>query len=71
MALDRLYRTYQTQLLDYGVQAQATAVLIKKLKEEMQMAENSSKLGVGWIRTILAAWKEQTKRSIHESSMEW
>ena len=33
-ALDKVQSTYQTQLLEYGVQAQATAGQIKKLKEE-------------------------------------
>ena len=57
MALDRVQTTYQTQLLEYGVQAQA--------------ADDCGKLVVGWIRAILVVWKEQTKKSIEESSREW
>ena len=64
MALDRVQATYQTQLLEYGEHARDTIALIKKLKEEKQRAEDSTKLGVGRIRAILVAWKEGTKRNI-------
>ena len=50
MALDRVQTTYQTQLLKYEMQVQDTAALIKKLKEEKQVAGDSSKLGVCQIR---------------------
>ena len=49
MALDIVQTTYQTQLVSYEVQAQATATLIKKLKEDKQVAEDKTKLGVGRI----------------------
>ena len=71
MALNRVQTTYQTQLLEYEVQAQATAGLLKKLKEENQAPEDKSKMGLGWIRAIVLAWKERTKSMIGERSLQW
>ena len=70
MVLDRVHTTYQTQLLDYGVQAHTTTALIKKLKENKKAAKDKSKLGVNRIRVIVPAWKERTKRMIDESLVE-
>ena len=58
-------------MLEYGVQAQATVGLIKKLKEEKQATEDKSKMGLNWIRAIVLASKERTKSMIDESSMQW
>ena len=71
MALNRVQTTYQTQFLEYEVQAQATAGLIKKLKEEKQVAEDKSKMGLSRIYAIVLAWKERTKSMIGESSVQW
>ena len=71
MALNKVQTTYQTQLLEYERQVQATAGLIKKLKEERQVAEDKSKMGLNWIREIVLTWKEQTKTMIEENSIEW
>ena len=49
MVLDKLQTIYQTKLLEYEVQAQDTTTILKKLKDEKQASENSTKLG--WIRS--------------------
>ena len=54
MALDRVQTTYQTKFLDYEVQAQATAALIKKMKDEKQAGEDSINLGMERIRMIVS-----------------
>ena len=71
MALNRVQTSYQTQLLEYGMQAQATTGLIKKLKEEKQAVEDKSKMGLNRIRDIVLAWKAMTRRMIDESSVQW
>ena len=49
MVLDKLQTIFQTKLLEYEVQAQDTTTILKKLKDEKQASENSTKLG--WIRS--------------------
>ena len=71
LALNRVQTTYQTQLMEYGVQAQATVGLIKKLKEEKQVVEYKSKMGLSRIRVIVLAWNERTKSMIGESLVQW
>ena len=71
MALNKVQTTYQTQLLEYREQAQAIAILIKKLKEETQAVEDKSKMGLNRIRDIVLTWKERTKRMIEESLVQW
>ena len=71
MVLNSVQTTYQTQFLEYEVQAQATAGLIKKLKEEKQATEDKCKMGLSQIRAIVLAWKERTKSMIGESSVQW
>ena len=66
MALDRVQTTYQTKLLDYDVQAQATTTLIKKMKDEKQATEDSIKLGVEQIQMIVTAWKNRMKTNIDD-----
>ena len=58
-------------MLQYEGQAQATASLIKKLKEERQAAEDKSKVGLNRIRGIVLTWRNQTKRLIEESLVQW
>ena len=45
--------------------------LKKKLKEEKQVAEDKSKMGLDQICAIVLAWKERTKSMIGESSVQW
>ena len=49
MALNKVQTTYQTQLMHYQGQAEATTCLIKQLKDEKQAAEDKSKMGLGRI----------------------
>ena len=57
IALNKVQTTYQTQIVHYKSQEAATASLIKKLKEERQVAEDKSKMGLGRIRDIVLALK--------------
>ena len=63
-ALNKVQKTYQTQLMHYKSQEAVTTSLIKKLKEERQAAEDKSKMGLGQIRDIVRAWKDRTKRLV-------
>ena len=56
---------------DFKSQEAATASPIKKQKEERQAAEDKSKMGLGQIRDIVLAWRDQTKRLVEESSLQW
>ena len=49
MALNKVQTTYQTQLMHYPGQTEATTCLIKQLKDEKQVAEDKSKIGLGRI----------------------
>ena len=69
MVLDKVEPTYQTKLLDYEVLVNATATLVKKLEDEMQGIEDSTKLGVERIRTMVSAWNEQTKTNINDCTL--
>ena len=71
MALNKVQTTYQTQLLQYQGEAQATTCLIKKLKEERQAAEDKSKMGLNQIRDIALTWRDRMKRLIKESLVQW
>ena len=51
MALNKVHRTYQMQLLHYQGQAQATASLIKKL-DEKQATEDKCNMGLNQIHDI-------------------
>ena len=61
--LDMLQTTYQTQFMEYEVQAKATAELIKQLKNEKETTEERKKLGINRIRT-----REWTKTKIEDCS---
>ena len=69
MALDRVQTTYQTQLLNSEVQVQDTATIIKKMKDEKKVVEDSIKLGMEQILMIVTAWKNWTKANIDDYSM--
>jgi hypothetical protein len=56
-------------LLEYV--GQATVGLIKKLKEEMQVVEDKSKVGLSRICAIVLAWKERKNSMIGESLVQW
>ena len=44
--LDKVQTTYQSKLLEYEVQANATATLIKQLKDEKQATKDNTKLDI-------------------------
>ena len=69
MALNKVQTTYQTQIMHYKSQEAGTARVIKKLEEEQQAAEDKSKMGLEWIRDIVLAWGDRTKRLVEESSV--
>ena len=52
---------YEAQLLEYREQSQATAGLIKILKEERQAAEENSNMGLNRIREIVLTWKDERR----------
>ena len=68
MALNRVQTTYQTQLMQYQGQAEATTILIKQLKDEKQAAEDKSKMELGRIRDIVLTWRDRTKTKIDDCS---
>ena len=61
MVLDKLQTTYQHQVIEYEGQEQAVAAVIQKLRNERQVAEDIAKFGVEWIRSMVTAWRNQTK----------
>ena len=81
IALNNVLTTYQTQLLEYGVQAQATIALIKKLKEEKQAVEDKSKMkaqcndgqiGHNWrLNYRLCEWMWRTRGWTMTTSVRW
>ena len=76
MGLDKLQTTYQTKLLEYETQAQATATILKKMKDEKQADEDSTQLGgVDRIGRMVTVWRHRTKASINdcwtEMWMQW
>ena len=56
---------------DYALQKPraAAASLIKNLKEERETAGDKSKWDLEWIRDIVLAWGDRTKRLVEESSV--
>ena len=60
MALHKVQTTYHTQRMHYKSQEAATASLIKKLKEEWQVMEDKSKMGLGKFWTLY--WHGGTER---------
>ena len=50
VVLDSVQTTYQTQLMEYEVQAKATTNLIKQLKNEKEATQDKTKLGIKRIR---------------------
>ena len=62
--------TYQHQVIEYEGQAQAVAAVIQRLKSEKQVVEDSTKLGVERIRSMMAAWRNWTRTSIDDCSAE-
>ena len=70
LVLNKLQTTYQHQVIEYERQAQSTAVVIQRLKSEKQVVEDSTKLGVERIRSMMAAWRNWTRTSIDDCSAE-
>ena len=70
--LDRLQTTYQTQFMEYEVQAKAVADLILQLKNEKEATEDKKKLFIKRIRMIIEAWRYQTKTKMDDcASLVW
>ena len=61
LVLDKIQTTYQHQVIEYEGQEQAVAAVIQKLRNERQVAEDIAKFGVEWIRSMVTAWRNQTK----------
>ena len=61
LGLHKLQTTYQHQVIEYEGQEQAVAAVIQKLRNERQVAEDIAKFGVEWIRSMVTAWRNQTK----------
>ena len=57
-------------MIEYEAQAQAIAALIQKLKNEKQVAEDNTKLGVERIRSMMMTWRNRKKTSIDDCSAE-
>ena len=70
MVLDKLQTTYQNQVLEYEALAQVATALIQKLKNEKQVVEDSTKLGVERIKNMVTAWRNRIKANIDDYSME-
>ena len=68
LVLDKLQTTYQHKVIEYEGQSQVTAAVIQRLKNEKQATEDSAKLGVERIRTMMTAWRNRTKTSIDDCS---
>ena len=60
MVLDKLQTTYQHQVIEYEGQAHAAAAVIQRLKNEKQATEDSAKLGVERIKSMMMAWRNRT-----------
>ena len=67
---DKLRTTYQHQVMEYEGQAQAVAAIIHRLKNEKQATEDSAKLGVERIRSMVTMWRNRTKTSVDDCSVE-
>ena len=70
LVLDKLQTTYQHQVIEYEVQAEAAAAFIQRLKNEKKVAKDSEKLGVERIRSMMTAWQNRSKTSIDDYSVE-
>ena len=66
--LNKLQTTYQDQVIEYEGKAQVVAVVIIRLKNEKQEAEESAKLGIDLIRHKMSAWRDRTRISINACS---
>ena len=71
MALNRVQTTYQKQLMQYQGQDEATAILLKQLKDGKWVVEEKSKMGLDHIRDIVMTWRDRTKKLVEESSVQW
>ena len=73
MVLDRLQTTYQTQFMEYEVQAKAAAELIKQLKNAKEVTKDQMKLGIKRIRMIVEAWRDREDKDqrLFIVGMEW
>ena len=69
--LQKLQSSFQNSLLHYKDQEAATVKLIEQLKNERQVAEDKSKVGLDRISCIVQAWRNQTKSLIEERSVQW
>ena len=60
LVLDKIQTTYQHQVIEYEGQAHAAAAVIQRLKNEKQATEDSAKLGVERIKSMMMAWRNRT-----------
>ena len=62
-------------MIEYEGQAQAVVAIIQRLKNEKQVTEESAKLGVERIKSMVKTWRNRTKKSIDDCStqlwMQW
>ena len=68
MVLDKVQTTYETKFLHYEEQAKANATFFKKMKDLKQTVEDSTKLGVDWIRRMVTIWRDRTKANMDACS---
>ena len=66
----KLQTTYQDQVIEYKGQAQAVAAVIQRPKDEKQVTEDSAKLRVERIRSMVTMWRNRTKTSVDDCSVE-
>ena len=64
VVLGKAQKTYQTQTMDYEVQAMTATTLIQRLKKEKEVTEDKVKMSINHIQMIIGGQRERMREQV-------